>query len=210
MCRHSDTGCAFWNDNRERNELMNRCGQVAACVALAMLTLSAVHSETAPISPPGAVPFDLNNPQVQEEARKLARQPPVLPPRGHHLVDDHSGRRQAGRASVYSSKFQGRRMANGRRFNHAGDAAASKTLPLGTVAKVTNLENGRTAVVTVEDHGPYVDGRTIDLTKTTSEQIGIGAHEGVAPVVVAPIAVPQPDGTIKPGAGALPGPVSAP
>ena len=101
-------------------------------------------------------------------------------------------------------------MANGRRFNHAGDAAASKTLPLGTVAKVTNLENGRTAVVTVEDHGPYVDGRTIDLTKTTSEQIGIGAHEGVAPVVVAPIAVPQPDGTIKPGAGALPGPVSAP
>jgi rare lipoprotein A len=189
---------------------MNRCGQVAACVALATLTLSAVHSETAPISPPGAVPFDLNNPHVQEEARKLARQPPVLPPRGHHLVDDHSGRRQAGRASVYSSKFQGRRMANGRRFNHTGDAAASKTLPLGTVAKVTNLENGRTAVVTVEDHGPYVDGRTIDLTKTTSEQIGIGAHEGVAPVVVAPIAVPQPDGTIKPGAGAVPGPASAP
>jgi hypothetical protein len=101
-------------------------------------------------------------------------------------------------------------MANGRRFNHAGDAAASKTLPLGTVAKVTNLKNGRTAVVTVEDHGPYVDGRTIDLTKTTSEQIGIGAHEGVAPVIVAPIAVPQPDGTIKPGAGALPGPASAP
>src|SRR6202012_1884340 len=110
MCRHPHTDGAFWNDNRERNALMNRCGQVAACVALATLTLSAVHSETAPISPPGAVPFDLNNPHVQEEARKLARQPPVLPPRGHHLVDDHSGRRQAGRASVYSSKFQGRRM----------------------------------------------------------------------------------------------------
>lgn len=100
-------------------------------------------------------------------------------------------------------------MANGQRFNHAGQAAASKTLPLGTVAKVTNLETGRTAVVTVEDHGPYVDGRTIDLTKASAEQIGLGSKEGVAPVVVAPIAVPQPDGSMKPGSGALPGPATA-
>ena len=99
-------------------------------------------------------------------------------------------------------------MANGQRFDHGGQAAASKTLPLGTVAKVTNLENGRTTVVTVQDRGPYVDGRTIDLSKSTAEQIGIRSRDGVAPVVVAPIAVPQPDGTMKPGSGALPGPAS--
>jgi len=64
-------------------------------------------------------------------------------------------------------------------------------------------------VVTVQDRGPFVDGRTVDLTKATAEQIGIGDREGVAPVVVAPIAVPQPDGTVKPGSGALPGPASA-
>ena len=91
-----DAGCTFRIINRGRNELMNRCGQAAACVALVTLTMTVVHSETAPISQSGSVPFDLNNPQVQEEARKLAQQPPALPPHGHHLADDRSGRRQAG------------------------------------------------------------------------------------------------------------------
>ena len=73
---------------------------------------------------------------------------------------------------------------------HAGRAAASKTLPLGTVAKVTNTATGKTAEVTVEDRGPYVDGRTIDLSRSTARQIGLGTHDGVAPVVVA---VPRSD-----------------
>jgi len=170
---------------------------------------TAAHSETAPTSQAGAIPFNLDSPQVQEEARKLAEQPPVPPTPAHRVVEDRSGRKQTGKASVYASSFQGRRMANGQRFDHGGHAAASKTLPLGTVAKVTNLRSGRTAVVTVQDRGPFVDGRTVDLTKATAEQIGIGDREGVAPVVVAPIAVPQPDGTVKPGSGALPGPASA-
>jgi rare lipoprotein A len=181
---------------------------IVACTALVFVVIKAAHSETQPTSQSGAVPFDVNSPQVQDEARKLAREAPVPPQPGHRLVEDRSGRKQIGEASVYSPHFQGRRMANGRRFDQAGQAAASKTLPLGTVAKVTNRKDGRTALVTVEDHGPYVDGRTIDLTKSTAQQIGIGAREGVAPVVVAPVAVPQPDGAVKPGAGALPGPAS--
>ncbi len=64
-------------------------------------------------------------------------------------------------------------------------------------------------MVTVEDHGPYVDGRTVDVTRSSAEQLGIGSREGVAPVIVAPVAVPQPDGTVKPGAGAVPGPATA-
>jgi len=180
----------------------------ASCTVFVFVVIAAARAETKSTSQPGAVPFDLNSPQVQDEARKLAREAPVPPQPGHRLVEDRSGRKQIGEASVYSPRFQGRRMANGRRFDQAGHAAASKTLPLGTVAKVTNRKDGRTAVVTVEDHGPYVDGRTIDLTKSTAEQIGIGTREGVAPVVVAPVAVPQPDGAIKPGAGALPGPAS--
>jgi len=188
---------------------MNECGRAAAFFALVCLVATAAHSETAPTSQPGAVPFSLNSPQVQEEARKLAAQPPVPPAPGRRVVEDRSGRKQAGKASVYASTFQGKRMANGQRFDHAGHAAASKTLPLGTVAKVTNLESGRTAVVTVQDRGPYVNGWTVDLTKSTAEQIGIGSRKGVAPVIVAPIAVPQPDGTVKPGSGAVPGPASA-
>ncbi len=189
---------------------MNQRGRAAAFFVLGCLTATFAHSETAPASQAGGVPFSLSSPQVQAEARKLAEQPAVPPATGRRVVEDRSGRKQAGKASVYAPTFQGRRMANGRSFDHAGHAAASKTLPLGTVAKVTNLASGRTAVVTVEDRGPYVNGRTVDLSKATADQIGIGSREGVASVIVAPIAVPQPDGTIKPGSGALPGPASAP
>jgi len=93
-------------------------------------------------------------------------------------------------------------MANGKPMNPRRDIAASKTLPLGTTAKVTNLETGRSAVVTIEDRGPYVRGRIVDLSPATAEKIGLTPEAGVATVAVAPIAVPLADGSVKPGAGA--------
>jgi rare lipoprotein A len=120
--------------------------------------------------------------------------------KGHRL--DHSGRTQVGKASFYARKFAGRKMADGTPMNPNDDNAASKTLPLGTKALVTNLENGRSAVVTIQDRGPYVDGRIVDLSPATAERIGLGRQEGLAVVEVAPIAVPQPDGSVRPGAGA--------
>lgn len=177
--------------------------------AATLAALIATDAQAASPNEPGRVPFDVNTPQVQEQARTLARKPPLGPANGRRIVEDRSGRKQAGKASFYAPSFQGKTMADGRRFNHAGQAAASKTLPLGTVAKVTNTETGKTAEVTVQDRGPYVDGRTIDLSKSSAQQIGLDSRAGVAPVVVAPIAVPQPDGSVKPGAGALPGPATA-
>jgi rare lipoprotein A len=155
-----------------------------------------------------AAAIDTGNPQVQRRARELAREPAVRPPYGRRIVEDHSGRKQVGKASVYAPHFQGRRMANGWAFDEKGRAAASKSLPLGTVAKVTNLRNHRTAVVTVEDHGPYVNGRVIDVTNATARQLGITKRQGVVPVVVAPVAVPQANGTVMAGAGAVPGPAT--
>ena len=163
-------------------------------------------------APPGTaepVSLDTNNPEVQKAAQALAKLPPEAPPHGRRVVEDRTGRKQMGKASVYARSFQGQRMADGRRFDHGAHAAASKTLPIGTVAKVTNLQNGKTAVVTVEDRGPFVDGRTVDLPRSSAAEIGIGAREGVAPVIVAPVAVPQADGTVKPGAGAVAGPATA-
>jgi rare lipoprotein A len=93
-------------------------------------------------------------------------------------------------------------MADGAPMDPQGDNAASRTLPLGTRAKVTNVETGKTAVVTIEDRGPYVDGRLVDLSPATAARIGITPRKGVAKVVVAPIAVPLPDGKVKPGAAA--------
>ena len=116
---------------------------------------------------------------------------------------DHSGHKRVGKASFYARRFFGRRMADGTPMRPDADNAASKTLPLGTKARVTNLETGQSAVVTIQDRGPYVKGRIVDLSPATAEQIGLSREEGVTRVEVAPIAVPQPDGSTKPGAAAL-------
>ena len=137
---------------------------------------------------------------VLEVAEALDSLPPVTP-KGRRGPIDHSGRKQVGHASFYSMGFEGRKMAGGRRFDPNADNAASKTLPFGTTARVTNLENGRSAIVTVEDRGPAHGGRVLDVSPKVAKQLDITAR-GVAPVVVAPIAVPQPDGGVKPGAGA--------
>lgn len=141
------------------------------------------------------------DPPAEHEAQRLAAQPPVAEPPGKHPPIDHSGRKQSGKASFYGHEFTGRKMANGRKFNPDGNTAASKSLPLGTVAKVTNLHNGKSTMVRIEDRGPYVNGRVVDLTPKSAAQLDMH-HDGVAPVVVAPVAVPQPNGEVKPGAGA--------
>jgi rare lipoprotein A len=112
---------------------------------------------------------------------------------------DLSGRARTGKASFYAPKFTGRKMADGTPMDPADDNAASKTLPLGTKARVTNLETGKSAVVTIQDRGPYVKGRIVDLSPSTAQQIGLSREEGVAPVEVAPITVPLPDGGVKRG-----------
>lgn len=119
-----------------------------------------------------------------------------------HSKLDHSGRKRVGKASYYARRFAGRKMADGTPMKPHGNNAASKTLPLGTTAKVTNLETGQSATVAIRDRGPYVPGRIIDLSPATAEEIGITRKDGVAPVEVAPIAVPQPDGSVKPGVAA--------
>jgi rare lipoprotein A len=105
---------------------------------------------------------------------------------------DRSGRTRVGKASFYADRFAGRTMADGTPMSPYGDNAASKTLPLGTKALVTNLETGRTARVTIRDRGPYVKGRIVDLSPSTARRIGIDRKEGVAMVEVTPIVVPAP------------------
>jgi rare lipoprotein A len=115
---------------------------------------------------------------------------------------DRSGKKRIGRASFYANRFGGRKMADGQRMDLKDSNAASRTLPLGTTAKVTNLETGKSAVVTIQDRGPYVGGRIVDLSPSTAQKIGISKKEGIAKVAVVPIAVPLPDGSVKPGAAA--------
>jgi rare lipoprotein A len=141
-----------------------------------------------------------NKPAASHEAKRLAHGPPVTPT-GHI---DYSGRSQRGQASYYARGFAGHKTASGTRFNPRSDGAACKTLPLGSIAMVTNLKTNKSARVTVEDRGPYAKGRLLDVAPQVADRLGI-KKSGVAPVIVTPITVPQPDGTIKLGAGAAGG-----
>lgn len=112
---------------------------------------------------------------------------------------DHSGQPRKGKASFYADRFAGRKMADGTPMNPNSNVAASRTLPLGTKAEVTNLDNGKKEVVEIRDRGPYVDGRIVDLSPKVAKKLDM-SEKGIAPVVVTPIEVPQPDGSVMPGA----------
>jgi rare lipoprotein A len=109
---------------------------------------------------------------------------------------DHSGKARKGQASYYSHKFYRKKMADGTPMNPQSNAAASKTLPLGTKARVTNLENHASDVVEIRDRGPYVKDRIVDVSPKTADKLGI-KKDGTAPVEVKPLEVPQPDGSVK-------------
>jgi peptidoglycan lytic transglycosylase len=146
-----------------------------------------------------AAPLPVDSPEAKREAEKLNSLPPIASTPTGHI--DHSGRTVKGRASYYSHHFSNRKMADGRRMNPNSNVAASKTLPLGSVATVTNLENGKTVTVKVEDRGPYVRGRVVDLAPKVADQLNL-KEKGVAPVEVKPVTLPQPDGDVRLGAGA--------
>ena len=78
-----------------------------------------------------------------------------------------------GVASYYGKRFHGRRTANGERFNMNAMTAAHKKLPFGTRVRVTNAANGKSVVVRINDRGPFIRGRTIDLSRAAASKIGM-------------------------------------
>ncbi|WP_456685814.1 septal ring lytic transglycosylase RlpA family protein [Bradyrhizobium sp. P5_C11_2] len=80
---------------------------------------------------------------------------------------------QAGVASWYGPGFHGRKTANGERFDMNALTAAHRTLPLGTHVRVTNTRTGQSVVVRINDRGPYVGRRVIDLSKASAQAIGM-------------------------------------
>jgi rare lipoprotein A len=93
-----------------------------------------------------------------------------------------------GDASFYD-KSAGDITASGEKLDPGKLTAASRTLPLGAKAKVTNMESGRSVTVTINDRGPYVDGRVIDVTPKAAERLGM-TEDGVVPVKVQPVKTP--------------------
>jgi rare lipoprotein A len=136
-------------------------GTITAAVVSAS---SCTHVSTRPVMPPPATAMRL----IVQPLRPAA----TATPAGYFL-----------RASWYGPGLAGRKTSSGETFNPRALTAASRTLPIGSVLKVTNPRNGKSVKVKVNDRGPFVAGRGLDLSRRAAEEIGI-IHEGVAAVEV--------------------------
>ncbi len=105
---------------------------------------------------------------------------------------DHRGFVEEGIASWYGKDFHGRKTSNGEIYDMYAMTAAHKTLPLGVYVRVENLQNGAQVVVRVNDRGPFVRGRVIDLSHTAASQLGV-VGPGTAPVRVEALGLKETD-----------------
>ncbi len=90
-------------------------------------------------------------------------------------------KQQVGKASWYGKQFHNRKTASGKRYNMYAPMAAHRTLPFGTLCKITNLSNGKSCIVEIADRGPYIGNRIIDLSYATANELEF-ASKGVANV----------------------------
>lgn len=125
-------------------------------------------------------------PRVEPVTRAGNKNPYTVLGKTYHLLPTAKGYREVGTASWYGTKFHGRSTSNGEPYDMFAMTAAHKTLPIPAYVRVTNLENGRSAIVRVNDRGPFRDGRIIDLSYAAARKLGVYAR-GTARVEVVAI-----------------------
>lgn len=123
----------------------------------------------------------------QEHEKKhpgpATQRPYVIAGKKYYPVPSAQGYQETGIASWYGKKFHGRKTSNGEIYDMHAETAAHKTLPMGTMLLVKNLENGRNTVVRINDRGPFVKGRIIDLSYTSAQEIGL-VQNGTAKITI--------------------------
>jgi rare lipoprotein A len=110
----------------------------------------------------------------------------------YRVMDTSEGYRETAVASWYGQAFQGRRTSSGEPYDMYQMTAAHKTLPIPTYVRVTNLENGRSVVVRVNDRGPFIAGRIIDLSLVAAQKLDM-VRDGTARVEVVALDPPASD-----------------
>lgn len=128
---------------------------------------------------PDSVPSDIPDvdaipePDVRDEPRaKTGNRDYTVLGKKYRVLDDHEGYVEEGMASYYGNKFHGRRTSSQEVYDMYAFTGAHKTLPLPSFARVTNLENGKTIVVRINDRGPFHPGRVIDLSYSAAVKLG--------------------------------------
>lgn len=105
--------------------------------------------------------------------------------RSHHVASDSNP--NLGMASLYSTRFQGKKTASGERYDMFAMTAAHKTLPLLSYVEVTNLNNNRSVIVRINDRGPFHGNRVLDLSTAAAQELGI--EGGAESVKITPLAM---------------------
>ena len=188
----------------------------AGCSDVAVRPATSHHHASAAPAAESAAPAPSNNPNqdgppaAAEVPPNVAQIPDAVPmpeakssygnPDSYEVYGDHyvilkdaRGYKERGYASWYGKKFQGKRTSSGEPYDMFKMTAAHKTLPIPCYAKVTNIENGRSVVVRINDRGPFHEGRIIDLSYTAAVKLG-SLGKGSIPVEVEAIdpSMPQP------------------
>ena len=130
---------------------------------------------------------------AQLSSRQEIPAPPVVLPQAKETAPQPEAPKvkQIGNASWYGPTQNGKETASGETFDQNELTAAHPTLPLGTKAVVTNLENGKSVRVTINDRGPHAKGRKIDLSRAAARKIGM-TKKGVAKVKIEAQPSPKP------------------
>lgn len=163
-----------------------RWAAVAVALLLALLAGCATRSKPVPPLPPPA-PAPRPEPAAPE-ARPGEPRPYKALGQWYQPLPDATGFRQEGIASWYGPDFHGKRTSSGETYDMHGLTAAHKTLPLGTLVRVRHLQNQRTVELRINDRGPFVANRVIDLSYEAARQLGV-VGPGTAPVEVVAIGV---------------------
>ncbi|WP_440996210.1 septal ring lytic transglycosylase RlpA family protein [Arhodomonas sp. SL1] len=186
---------------------MRRGARLLAALAAPVLLLGGCASSPESDGPGEAIADAGNLPDAvpRKEPRSRYGNPPSYEVFGqrYHVLQSADGFTQRGVASWYGRKFHGRRTSSGEPYDMYAMTAAHKRLPLPSWVEVTNLDNGRTTVVKVNDRGPFAKGRIIDLSYAAASKLGVVAA-GTAPVELRVVAVAGPaaggDGDAPPSA----------
>jgi rare lipoprotein A len=176
---------------RARGFQRSFAGTGAALAGLAVVLAGASgcshRQQAAQAPPPQALPppaqpqpVYIPPPEAPEPSAPVARIPPTPAPPGGITAEDldyiathRPILTQVGYATWYTAPYKGRRTASGEVFDDEAMTAAHRTLPMGTLIQVTNLETGQTAAMRITDRGPFVEGRILDMTRAAARATGI-------------------------------------
>jgi rare lipoprotein A len=179
---------------------MKQAFKFTICMVLVLSTLSACSFRKTvrpgPDGPPSEYVDIANLPNAvpKQEYQSEYGNPEFYVTNGkrYFVLPTSTGYSQVGIASWYGMKFHGVKTSNGEDYDAMAMTAAHKTLPLPTYAKVTNLKNGKSIVVRINDRGPYKPGRIIDLSYAAAQKLGINGTAKVRVTALEPAALPVP------------------